>query len=712
MSDDGLGELGRLAGALGVQTAYWDTRGHRRVARPDVLVAVLSSLGAPIDHPDRLDDLRMLVDRQAATVLEPVVVHWSPGAIVEISVCLSVEHDRATALSWAVTTETGGVVDGVAVIDGEAPVDRRWAGGRAHPVHRFALTGTEGLPVGYHRLFVEVVGLGYVASLIVAPRRVVRPAPSERTWGVVAGLYALPEVGGTGSTVRSLDEIGRWIDPLGGRVVATLPILASYLDEPCDFSPYTPISQRFWNEAFLDVGTTPELAASPLARRLVESVSAEVANAGRPGRFDHRGHYRRIRPVLEELARTFFAAPASTRERFERWLADDPAAGAYAAFRAATDQTRSGWHSWQVGPGQLPAGVEVDGELARFHLYVQWTMREQLADVARALEGRDQRLYLDLPVGAHGDGFDTWVDPQLYGWGCSVGAPPDDFFGDGQNWGFPPISPQTARAQGHGHLAAALRHHMSVAGILRLDHVMGFERLFWVPDGADARDGVYVRYPRDELFAVLCVESERNDCRVVGEDLGTVTDEVREAVDRHGLLGMYVGQFRLPGDDGVVPSPTAHQVAGIDTHDTPTFAGWMQGADIAGRRERGEVDADQERRLGDERRRDVDRLVAALRRTGRLGAEGSHPQLLEVLRAVLCELGESPAAALLVGVDDLLLEVEPQNVPGTGLDRPNWVQMLRRTVTELAADPDVRVTLERVQAARLSAHLRALEDSP
>ena len=165
------------------------------------------------------------------------------------------------------------------------------------------------------------------------------------------------------------------------------------------------------------------MGRQPAARRLVDAVGGDGPAASPRGRFDHRGHYRRIRPVLEELSRTFFAAPASTRRDFERWLADDPTAAAYAAFRAATDQTRSGWHAWQAGPGALPPGVEVDGELARLHLYVQWTMRRQLADVARALAGRDQRLYLDLPVGAHGDGFDTWVDPQLYGWGCSVGAP-------------------------------------------------------------------------------------------------------------------------------------------------------------------------------------------------------------------------------------------------------------------------------------------------
>jgi 4-alpha-glucanotransferase len=342
------------------------------------------------------------------------------------------------------------------------------------------------------------------------------------------------------------------------------------------------------------------------------------------------------------------------------------------------------------------------------HLWAQWTMSRQLTEAATALEADGVRLYLDLPVGTHGDGYDTWSGHDLYAWGCGVGAPPDDFFAAGQNWGFPPVNPIAARAQGHEQLAAALRHHMSAAGVLRLDHVMGFHRLYWVPDGLPATEGVYVRYPADEMFAVLAVEAHRRGVRVVGEDLGTVPDEVRHEMDHYGLLGMYVSQFRLPEGPGhPVPMPTDRQVASIDTHDTPTFAAWWRADDIGLRRSLGLLDDDQER--ADRQRRDHDRanVEQALRAAGVLGDRAED---VDALGGLLELLGASDAATVLVAVDDLVLETDPQNVPGTGLDRPNWVRKLPCTLSDLTSDPRVDELLRRLQGSRLGAHQRATEE--
>jgi 4-alpha-glucanotransferase len=702
-------ELSGLATALGVQTSYWDTRGQLHEASPDALVAVLGSMGAPVERPDDLDELHHHVERHAVRLLDPVVVWWTDQARACVEVRLPLDAELGTARA-SIALEAGGEVDGEVDLHGAEETGRRHAGGQAYSVRRVVLPFRDELPVGYHRLVLEVGAARHQATLVVAPRRVERPAWDERTWGVVAPLYALRPAMAMGPHVGELAEIGRWIDAEGGRLVGTLPMLATYLDEPCDPSPYTPVSQRFWNELYLDLAAAPELAASPEARaRLTDPATQRgIAELGAADRFDHRAQYRLLRPVLEDLAASFFAAPASTRAEFDRWLAAEPTVGAYAAFRAATDRTGTGWHAWGTGAGRLPAGTDADGPEARLHQYVQWTMRRQLADVAAELAGREQRLYLDLPVGTHGDGFDTWSNHELFAWGCGVGAPPDDFFSEGQNWGFPPVSPVAARDQGHRHLAACLRHHMSAAGMLRLDHVMGFHRLYWVPDGADARDGVYVHYPREELFAVLAVESHRSGCRVLGEDLGTVPDEVRDAVDEHGLLGMYVSQFQLPRDGDPIPEPTDRQVASIDTHDTPTFAGWMAGLDIEIRRGMGLLDERETGAAYGERQRHVDHLMGALQRAGLLGdPAGPHDTLV----ALLAFLGSSPAASVLVGVDDLVGETEPQNVPGTALDRPNWVRKLPGPIRELDADPRVRRALETLQSARLSAHHRAQEES-
>lgn len=709
MSDDPspLGELGLLAASLGVQSTYWDTEGQHRRATPEALVAVLTAMGAPVEHPERLDDLRSFVDQLSVRTVDPVVVHWQGRPVgLEVRVPVGRRNDEG---SFELRLEGGGAHEGALDLGAGSVAGQRWCGGVEHAVVEVQLPLQE-LPIGYHRLTVRVGDEVHTATLLSAPVQVTQPGPAERTWGVLAPLYSLPPETAIGPHVGELAALGRWVGGHGGRLVGTLPILATYLGEPYDPSPYTPVSQRFWNELFCDLEATPELAASAAARvRLDDAATRGAAlELSRGELFDHGAQYRLVRPVLDELARTFFAAPDDTRRDFDRWVDARPDAVEYAAFRAATDATGTGWHAWGTGPGQLPAGFEPGGDASRTHLYAQWTMHRQLRAVAAELSSAEQRLYLDLPVGTHGDGFDTWAHHDLYAWGCGVGAPPDTFFSEGQNWGFPPVSPLAARADGHRHLAACVRHHMSAAGILRLDHVMGFHRLYWVPDGAGAKEGVYVHYPRDEQFAVLAIESARSGALVVGEDLGTVPDEVRHALERHGLLGMYVSQFQLPGEDRRIPAPTDRQVASVDTHDTPTFPGWLQGLDIGVRREMGLLDDDEVAAAYAERQRDVDRLVSSLQDTGLLG---EHPREQEVLSALLRHLGASPAAAMLVSLDDLVGETDPQNVPGTGLDRPNWVRKLRRPLPELAADDDLGAVLDDLQSARLSAHSRAMEEN-
>ncbi len=705
-----LGELGHLAGQLGAQSWYWDTRGNRREASPEALVAVLRSLGAPVESPDDLGELRRFVAADRARPVEPVVVgHVGEPVELELRVPTVGTPDRVVV---HLRTEEGQELRFEAPVGDLPETDRRVTDGREHAVRRLRLDVGREVGVGYHSMTVELGGGLHPSTLVTAPRRVPEPAPDERTWGVFAALYGCrPDdtAGPAGPDVSDLVRIGGWIEGLGGRVVATLPLLATYLSEPFDPSPYAPVSQRYWNELYLDVASTPELAASERARALLDDPATRRAaeELRTADRFDHRARYALLRPVLDELAATCVAAPASTRQPFDEWVAAHPDATRYAAFRGATDATGTGWHAWSERPGNLPPGT-ADSVEARTHLWAQWTMARQLSEVAAGLEARDLRLYLDLPVGTHGDGYDTWADHDLFAWGCGVGAPPDDFFSAGQNWGFPPVSPLVSRAQGHAHLVASLRHHLSAAGVLRLDHVMGFHRLYWVPDGMAATEGVYLRYPADEMFAVLAVEASRRGARIVGEDLGTVPDEVRHALDRYGILGMYVSQFRLPEGPGrPLPRPDRRQVASLDTHDTPTFAAWWRSDDIALRRQLGLLDDDQAEADRDRRGADRAAVEQALRDAGLLHGAADERS---VLAALVQLLGSSEAATVLVAVDDLVLETDPQNVPGTGPDRPNWVRKLPCTLPELFADPTTEELLRALQGSRLGAHARASEE--
>ncbi|MBV8201849.1 MAG: 4-alpha-glucanotransferase, partial [Acidobacteria bacterium] len=258
------------------------------------------------------------------------------------------------------------------------------------------------------------------------------------------------------------------------------------------------------------------------------------------------------------------------------------------------------------------------------------------------------------------------------------------------------------RERGYDYLIASLRHHLRHAAVLRLDHVMQLHRLFWVPRGLGPAGGVYVRYPHEELYAVLSLESHRHGAMIVGENLGTVPPEVDESMARHGVAGMYVLQYELaPGGGGLHREPPASSVAGLNTHDMPTFRGFWEGRDVDDLQALGFFDDGQ---AGEERRRRAAQrqLLAGSALACQPGAWDGHSDPFPlVLRAWLQYLAASPARMVLVNLEDLWQETEPQNVPGTREDqRPNWRRKARLTFEEMTRRPEVVAMLERIDQLR------------
>ena len=713
--------LRSLAAELGVELEYWDVQGNLHVAGTDALLGVLRAMGHDVASLADIDRARGEHDAaRAAEVVEPVVVMDLGGRLA--FVVRTPAGRRPGAIEVVVDLEAGA---GQVVL----PVDlqafpRRETSMGSHTVieHDVEIDAPQlaGLPSGYHDLTVHgVVSAPAVARLLVAPREVPRFAATDRYWGVFAPAYALPGGSGVGAHLGNLGALAERFDAAGAKLVGTLPLLATWLDEPFDPSPYSPISRLFWNELFVDLAALPELAALDDARANLEGLGmiGHAANA-KSRLFDYRHQYGYVHGVLEDLIAARDRWPAGLQADYAAWCAARPDVERYARFRAYARQTGTGWHQWPDGPrsGTLSAG-DVDPDAVAFHRYAQYAMSRQLDQLAGDLRARGQRLYLDLPIGVGGDGYDTWLDPTGYAWGAGTGAPPDEFFTEGQDWGFPPVLPSAARRSGHAGLAAVLRHHLRVCGVLRLDHVMGFHRLYWVPQGAGARDGVYVRYPSREQYAVLAIEAHRHEAVIVGENLGTVLPEVTEAMGDHGLLGMHVLEFNQPDWAGAEPvGADANQLSSFGTHDTPTFAGWIHGFDIDQLHELQLLSDDQAIDERTRRRQQVDNLRGFLRARGygpdgggSASAPGEDHALLE---AVLRFLGDSEAPALLLSLDDLWLEPNPQNIPGTPADRPNWVQRSPKSLDELLADPAVDQLLRAVQDCRLGSHLRAVEGAP
>jgi 4-alpha-glucanotransferase len=295
-------------------------------------------------------------------------------------------------------------------------------------------------------------------------------------------------------------------------------------------------------------------------------------------------------------------------------------------------------------------------------------------------------------VGSHPDGYDPWSRQGLFAEGMSVGAPPDLGFPSGQDWGFSPVLPGASRREGHKYLAATVAHQAAPSGVLRVDHIMALTRLYWIPHGAGLHEGTYVEYPAEELFAIMTLESHRNQCEIVGENLGTVPPDIDEALPRHAIRGMFLAQFEAAESEQPAP-PTAADVALIGTHDTPTFAGWIAQFDIDERARVGLLEADAVPAERTARNAAVTRLATAL--------GGSSSDLRDLLGKLLDWLGGSPSPLVIPWLEDLWLEDEQVNLPGTrSSERPNWQRPMRRRLDDIFTDGEVERLINRLNVAR------------
>ena len=584
--------LRTLAASYGVQTSYIDVDQTRVECNPNSILAVLRSLGAPLgsigDAGDALRARRLALTR---SVLPPVIALWDDG-VDGVQMTLPAELG-SRSLEATLHLENGDVRDW-------SPSARTVLRAREVEGEKFITTRLPlpSLAHGYHRLSVSVGGANYESLILRAPTRSFRDLSAAKRWGLFAPIYALHSRDSDGiGNFSDLDKLMRLTRDHGGGFVSTLPFLAAFPNEP---SPYSPSSRLFWNELFIDTGNS---AKSPPRTPL-----------------DYHALDASHRRALVRMERNTDALEAFQR-RF-------PLVLDYARFRAATTLNGAPWNRWpEPHRSGLLEEKDVDADEVLVHLYNQLIAEEQIA----ALSNRGIDLHLDLPLGVHRHGYDTWREQTLFAADVAVGAPPDAAFPGGQNWSSPPVLPHKSRQQGHRYLRLAFRHAMRHAGTLRIDHVMGLHRQFWIPNGADVDDGVYVHYPADELYAIASIESHRARCELVGENLGIVPDIVNEKMMRHGLRGLYV--LQLTPNAPISPD----SVASLNTHDTPTFAAFSD---------------------GDE-------------------------QSLEALDKSLSRLMKSSADLVSVAVEDLWLE--PVNVLRTTDERPNWRRPMRYSIEELGS---------------------------
>jgi len=559
-----------------------------------------------------------------------------------------------------------------------------------------------------------------------------RPSTPRRDWGIFLPHHALhtQHTRGLGD-LTALAELGRWAAEHGASLLGTLPLLPTFLhrDGPYEPSPYAPVSRRFWGEHLIDPTATREWEHCPQAQGILDQARADgTLQALREGEHvDPAGAWELQWRLLSALAQVAWSGERG--QALESHLAGLVRHGGasgeqlhtYARFRAAT-AAHGPWPTWpgvsERFEGHTPsrplawndehAFPPVDPDQVRVWLYAQVEAERQVARLRTQLEAAGIDLYLDLPIGTHPDGFDTF-----YGTGCcplhvdgvSAGAPPDPMFPSGQDWGFPPVHPSISQATDHQDLRWALGTHATAAHRLRIDHILGFYRMFWVPRGLGATRGVYVRYPAADWWKVLIQTSHRTRCQMIGENLGMVPEQLTRAMMLHEIDGMHVGQFALrPDASDPLEDPEPGALTCLNTHDTPTFAGWWTGEDLTTQESLGWLQGDRAVHQRAHRRWQVDQL-RPLARQGPL-AHTKAPEALRVAAALYQRLAHSRAGTVLVNLEDLWAEERPHNVPGTWRERPNWLRRSARSLESLAHDPHIESVLAALR------HERPPQDAP
>ena len=669
-------KLRRRARKAGILTEWEDYSGRTRVITPETLRALLTALGG--DSAMGRDDGRLITAEAGAP--------------------FSVAADRTPASPLRLTLE------------GESRSRRLEA-----TATKAGLTARAPSVPGYHHL-----ALGTrTFTLAVAPvRRGDRAARLPRRWGLSVQLYSLyrPGDGGIGS-YAALRDFVRSSAEAGASAVAASPLHAQFSADPWRFSPYAPSSRLWFNVLHIDAGEAAAslgLPAPRLAPRLGSGGDALIAWPE-----SARAKMKALQSVFEGArSRGVFEAshPAARGlARFRR--GGGTSLQAHAVFEALHGHffgsNRALWN-WRDWPAEYrdPDGAAVrrfaleNDDAVEFHIFLQWLAAQQFRSAAEAARdgGMGIGIINDVAVGADGGGSEAWSNQGRMLAGASIGAPPDAFNTLGQGWGITTFAPNALAATGYAAFIALLRSALRDAGGIRIDHVLGLRRLWVVPDGADPRDGAYIRYPLEDLLRLAALEAHRAGAVVLGEDLGTVPEGFRERLGRFGIKGMQVLWFQRQGKRFLAPGKWAPKaVAMTTTHDLPTVAGWWVGKDIAWRR-RLNLFADRNGAAlaTKERQRDRKLLWEAFARAG--VAQGRPPGAnggATVLAAAIDFLGKTACDLAMLPLEDALGRKEQPNLPGTITEHPNWRRRILINAGDICRQKRVAARLRRLATSRM-----------
>ncbi len=703
---------------MGILPEYVDISGVLRPTSDDTRVALLAAMGIDASNQTMAREaLAALAHESAARLLAPVAVHpYRKNAGPRLRLNVPSHLSGQTADYQLTLRQEGGNTQ---TVSGTLRLPRR------RPTVTLTIPGMPGL--GYHRAALELRARGDALaaeqSVIVRPSSCVTTTElfhDRRLFGIWTHLYSLrrAEDWGVGD-FTALVGLTDWSRSIGAAFVGLNPLHA-LRNSGYDVSPYSPVSRLFYNSAYLDIAAVPEFAECGEACALADSPEyCEALARLRTAKFvDYDAVMALKRPVLGLLHRTFEERHGrSTTERGRAYATfigrHGPPLEDFATFLALSQHLGTqGQRDWRAWPADYrdPRSAAVR-QFRRSHraeidlqMWIQFELDRQLGAAAASARRLPIGLYGDLAIGSAADGSDAWAFPGLFLSGAHVGSPPDDYSIVGQDWGLPPVDPRRLREDHYRYWILLLRSSLRHMGALRIDHVMGLFRQYWVPAGRPATEGAYVRYPANDLLGILALESQRHRALIIGEDLGTVPHALPSVLARWGILSSRVLYFQKDRRGRFRPSRTYSKRALVtaNTHDQPPLAGYWAGRDIEQRREAGELASEEQlaaaRAARAQERRALIARLAAERCLDSRRAPDSHSELCAAVHAFL---SRTPAPLVGIRLDDLSGETESVNLPGIGMDRhQNWSRRLDHSLEQLQDDPEVRRALSGVADRR------------
>jgi 4-alpha-glucanotransferase len=712
----------KAADLAGIAPSYISMRGDESEVSKDTIAYILAELGYDTSSDSAL--VQSAEKKHKADILDSVqIVYQSQPIEIELNLGVSA---RESEFEWTLLTECGQRFSGY--LQSQIVRDQRADGG---PLV-FSIPVT--LPLGYHELSVlrKRRKTPYQATLIVAPTQCYQSQPlqqGKKIWGPSVQLYTLKTEHNWGmGDFGDLKHLVTEMASRGANFIGLNPIHALFLANPEGASPYSPSSRRWLNVLYLDVCSIPEFALCHDAQRMVGST--EFQKRLDDARATHWVNYSLVSQlkmqVLPLLYAEFKQRHIDTQsERGHAFTCFVQQGGEALLAQATFDALHTKLHQqdehvwgWQAFPEQYrqfrSSGVKQfiadEKESVNFHLYLQWLADTQLNEVQALAEekGMTLGLYRDLAVGVADSGSEVWADEGNLLTGLSIGAPPDQLGPLGQNWGLPPLNPQALREKGYQPFAELLRANMKHCGALRIDHVMGMLRLWWIPKGKSPQDGAYIYFPVKEMLAILALESQRNQCSVIGEDLGTVPPEIVALLSDAGIYSYKVFFFETAEDGGYV-SPKHYPtqaMATLCTHDMPTLRGFWHcddlkmGADIGLYPDENQLNA-----LFDERLASKQAILESVAWHGYLPEGVGRDASLVPMDSHLSEglhlhLAAGSCALMSLQLEDLLEMDKPVNIPGTVDEYPNWRRKLNTTLDDLFSREEVNRIVARISAIR------------